>query len=283
MGKLNHFIRTIYKRLSFWDKLLLATFFLLGATFVVFFRREIRHVTTTFKVTDKDVLYAITNPQEEFANAFTVGDTERNEFGQVISEIMSVNAYRVNPGNQVVYLEIRLKTVYNFRKNQYSMKGKPVIFGQSFVFNFSNVSFQAIVTTPPGFKQVIGENKLLVKARLRDESREFSDTYGVPDYVAGAVKAGDTMKDSAGKVLAQVKDVQVKPARRTVVVSTGRSVVIEDLDLKDVFFTIELTVKEVAGKKYMLDFIPVLVNQRIPLNLENISLWPVITEVLNEQ
>jgi len=251
-------------------------------SFYLFFRREVIFITARFKVTDENILYAKTTPNNEFTTSFMVGDTERDELGRVVSEIIGVESYKTVPEQHVVYLDIKLKSVYNPRKKQYSVRGKNIIFGESFTFSFTKVRFKALVVDFPGFRdpQGIKFKKTIVKTQLRYDSRGFSDVYGVPNFVAAAVKKGDIVTDSKDNVLIKILDVSIQSAKRLVVSSSGQPFLVDDPYLKDVYYTIELATKEVDGKTYMFDYIPVLINTAVPINMNTVSIWPTITEII---
>jgi hypothetical protein len=258
----------------------LALTFVFGFYFL--FKRQQRSIMVRFKVTDEKVLYATTKPTNEYALGFVVGDVEKDELGRVRAEIVDVESYAYDPETMVVYLDVRLKAIYNPRKNIYSLKGKNLVFGESFTFSFSKVHFDGIVVDFPGFQE--GEEIKIgtktVRGQLRYAERAFSDIYGVPDYVAQAVRAGDTVKDRNGNELAKVLKVETLPAQRTVVTDLGRVIKTTDPVLQDVYYTFELRTKTVDGKTFVFDYVPLAVDQVINLNFDTISIWPTITEII---
>lgn len=270
------------RRVTILDWIFISFSIVLLLTFYLFFKREVVYITARFKVTDENILYAKTSPNNEFTTSFQVGDTERDELGRVASEIVSVESYKTNPEEHIVYLDIKLKAVYNPRTRQYSVRGKNILFGESLTFSLTKVHFKAVVVDFPGFRnaQAITLKKTIVKAQLRWDNRYYSDVYGVPDFVASAVKKGDTVKNSKGEVLVRILDVDIQPAKRLVVNNAGQSFLVEDPYLKDVYYTIELATKEIDGKTYMFDYRPVLINNVIPINMNTVSVWPNIIEIV---
>lgn len=282
--KLTQQFNSLLKKLSIVDWI----FFFLGLAILLgislFFRREVKFITIKFKVTDENVLYARNSPTNEYALGFITGDVERDELGRVISEITGVESYKTSPDQQVVYLDIKLKAVYNPRKQQYSLQGKSIIYGESFAFSFGKTRFKALVVDFPGFRTTnsIKSEKTIVKAQLRVENRQFSDVYGVPGYVAHAVSKGDTVTDTKGNVLLRILDVTTTPAKRLVMSNSGQPYMVDDPYLMDLYYSIELSTKNINGKIYMFDYLPVLINNAIPINLNTISIWPTITEITDQ-
>jgi len=247
----------------------------------LFFRRETRSITVRLKITDENVLYAQNYPRNEYAHSFLVGDTEKDELGRVTAQIVSIESYKLSQNIQVVYLDIQLKATYNPRKNIYTIRGKNIVFGESILFNFSKVRFRGLVTDSPVIQNDsrIKRKKVIVNTQLRYDNREFSDTYGVPEYLAYAVKKGDSIVNTKNDTLARVLEVNIVPAKRTTIDNFGAARIIEDPFLKDVYYTIELSSREINNTIYMFDFIPITIGQVMPLNFKNVDVWPTIIDI----
>lgn len=252
--------------------------------FYIFFKRDVIYIDARFKVTDESPLYMANNPNLEYALSFQEGDSEQTVLGSSDAQITSVQSFRKTPETEVIYLDVKLKTTYDSRKNIYYFRGRPVVFGETHTFNFSKVRFKGLVVDFPGFEESLNSkvSTTKVRAQLRHENREFSDVYGVPDYLASSVKAGDEMKDKKGAVLARVVDVKVEPAKRSVFSDSGQVTVIPDPLLKDVYYTLELKTMEIHGKKYINDYQSLFIGNVLFLNFEDVSVWPTITEIIKE-
>lgn len=272
---------SIFKKLGTFDILFIAISILLIAGIYFIFKREVVYITARFKVTDENVFNAFNSPRDEYALSFVVGDTEKNELGKTTTEIVGIESYKKSPDRMVVYLDIRLKTTYNPRKNVYTVSGKNIAFGELFTFNFSKVKVKALVVDFPGFSgyKNMKSGTTIVKAQLRYDNRQFSDVYGVPGYLAYALHPGDTVKDSKNNILAKILEIQVLPAKRTIVTGNGNSFQTNDPELKDVYYTIELATKIVRDKIYMFDYEPVEIGGGITLSTKTVTVWPTITEI----
>jgi hypothetical protein len=231
-------LKNLTKKISFFDILsgLLIVFVLF--VILIFFRREVKTIVVKVKVTDENPLYANTLPGNEFSYAFFPGDSENDELGRKISEIVSVDKYMLNPDRQVVYLNLKIKTTYNPRKKTYTYLGKTIAFGESYNFTFSKVRFTGLVVDFPGFQE--GSKKVkrtrIVNTQLRWDNREFSDTYGVPNYIADSIKEGLFVKNSSNEILAVIRDVKIAPAKRTIITNYNQPISVLDPELKDVFY-----------------------------------------------
>jgi hypothetical protein len=110
--------------------------------------------------------------------------------------------------------------------------------------------------------------------------RDFSDIYGIQDHLANKIKAGETITNSNGEEMVKILKVDIKPAKRTVISSSGTPYVVSDPLLKDVFLELEVNTKEVNNKEFMFFDLPFLVGSTVPINLKHISFWPTITEII---
>lgn len=260
------------KKLHSFDIAFVALAIGILAIFYFAFRRQTVFITIRAKMEIKN----------ELAIGYVVGDKEVDELGRTVAQIESVESYIISPNLVGVYLDIRLKTVFNPRTGVYSSKGKDILFGETITVAFTKSRFKGVIVDLPGLSETlhITNKKTTVKARTNYDSRQFSDIYGIPDYLADSLKAGDTVTDTRGNVLAKILDVTITPAKRTVVTSNGQPFVVDDPELKDVSYTIELESKEVYGNLYMFDFKPLLIGESIPFYARHTSLWPTITEII---
>lgn len=275
-------LKKLYTKITVFDWVFIGLALLAVLGFYLFFRRDVVTIAVTFKVANDNVFFPAEPPRDEYALGYMVGDSEKDELGRTEAQIVSIESYKTGPNGQVVYLTIKLKALYNPRTKQYSLKGKNIIFGEYFDFSFQKAHIRALVVDFPGFRDpsTIKKTKTIVKTQIRDSSRSFSDTYGIPDYVANAISVGDTVKDSKGNVLAKILDMQVLPAKRMVVSNTGQPFMVNDPYLKDVYCTIELSTQEIGGYVYMFDYLVVAVGNYIPFHTSYYSVWPTITQIV---
>jgi hypothetical protein len=272
------------KKLSWMDWIFVGCFFAIIAFFFFLTKREVVEILIRVKVTDDQILLAQPNPRVDYATTFEVGDAEQDNLGRKVVEIMNVDSYFTKPEQKVVYLDLKVKAIYNKNQNQYSMRGRPIIFGQPFSFRFSKVKFDGIVVGFPGDVLSRGEDSwTTVRAQLRWERNYFSDVEGVPPEIAASVKKGDKVFNSQGNVLAEVLNVEIKPAKRTVIASSGQALRVDDPLLKDVYYTLKIKTKKIDQNLYFLDYDPVSLWYVVPLNFPHVTIYPVVTEIITSQ
>ena len=282
MHKLKKLVHDIKKQLTLADYIILGVVIFTGILLFVFFRRVNTTITIRMKITDSDVQYMNVRPLDEYAANFIVGDKEMNELGQTTAEITRVDTYHTEPDKQVVYLTMRVNANYNPRNQQYSVKGIPIVVGQSLIFTLTHIRLQGIVVAFPLTSTIIGRPKtFVVKAQLRDtsDSRQYSDTYGVPDFVSQSVKPGDVITNSEGTILIKVLVVNIQPAKRTIVTQENTSLTIYDQELKDVFYTLEIHGFTNNNMLFTYDYLPIFVGQILPLTFPHTSIKPTVTEI----
>lgn len=282
---MNKYFKIIFhhaKKLALLDYVFIGIFLSVVLAFFVFFKRSTVYIPITLKITDDNVLLADSSPKIDYAQSFIIGDTERNELGQPTATITNIDSYYISPNKQIVFVTIKAKAVYNARKKQYVVKSRPVVYGASIPFIFKNVIFTGLVVNFPNFEtaQQVKRGATKVKAQLRYDSRDFSDISGVPNFIATSVKEGDLITNTNNEVMAKILSVEIYPAKRTVITSAGVAMNIQDPNLYDVFYTIDLTTKQINNKTYMFDYFPVLVGESIPLNFPTVSVYPTIIEIL---
>lgn len=250
--------------------------------FYLYFKREIVSIMIRVRVVEDSVAYGGTLANDQSATAFVVGDTEKDELGRTISEITRVDSYRMTPDQEAIYLDIKTQATYSPRKGTYTLRGEDISYGQILPFSFSKAQFRGVIVDVPGLQGAlhIKNGTSLVKAQYTQDLIDPSYGEGVPEFVATALKQGDLITNSRGEVLAKILDVTITPAKRTVETAVGQVLIVDDPELKDVYYTIQLSTKRVNGNTYMFDYIPVSIGEKIPLYTSKITVWPTITEIL---
>lgn len=271
-------IKKVLKKLTYFDIALIVLLTILFLGFFFFFYRKAEYANIRVKVTDQEVLYARTLPTTWYANQFVVGDVERDALGRVISEIVGIERFNVKSDKKVVYLDLRVRATYDTRTKLYSARGRPLIFGTPVRFNFSKVTFDGIVTEFPNSsaQKNLKTTNTKVTALLRGIEPEK-----VPDEpeILKAVKVGDKIYDSNGKVLAEVLDLKIRPAERVTQTTQGELLLRHDPLYKDALFTLNIRSKILDNEPFMFDNIPFKIGERLPLNFEDVSLFPVIIKI----
>lgn len=262
------------KQINFLDAVFVAIFLILALSFYLFFYRKPEYVDIRVRVTDKDILYASTNPQSWYANRLNVGDTELNELGGVISKITNKEVFNMSADSKVVYLDLNLKAVYDRRTKIYSAKGSSLTFGNSIKFNFANSTFNGLITeSPQTFKQPGPETGYKTLSLL------VRGPNAIEPEILQKIKKGDKITNSLGHVLVEVKDVYLKPGQRVTQDDRGNLHLKADPFYKDAFITVSMRYKKYNGEDFIYDLIPLKIGMYIPLNFSYTTVYPLITDI----
>lgn len=274
-------IKKVLRKLTYFDIALIVLLVILFFGFFFFFYRKAEYVNIRVKVTDQEVLYARTLPAVWYANQFVVGDVERDALGRVISEIVGIERFNVKSDKKAVYLSIRVRATYDTRAKLYSARGRPLIFGTPVRFNFSKVTFDGIVTEFPN-SEAQGNLEIIntkITALLRGIIPEK-----IPEepVILEALKVGDKIYDSNGNVLAEILDLEIGPAERVTVTDKGELLLRHDPFYKDALFTLSIRTKIFNNEAFMFDNLPLKIGEEVPLNFENVSLFPIIIDIFSQ-
>jgi hypothetical protein len=274
-------VQKLLRKISVFDFVLLCIGVFLFFGFFFFFYRKAEYVNIRVKVTDQDVLYAKTQPETWYANRFEVGDVERDTLGRVISEIVGVERFNVTSRLKAVYLDLKVRATYDTRTKLYSARGKPLIFGTPVRFNFSTITFDGIVTEFP--KSEYQKNLRVENMKVVVLQRWIRpDGVTVEPTTIQSIKKGDKIYNSSGEVLAEVLEVKIRQAERTVETDKGELLLRYDPIYKDGIYTLNIRARVFNDEPFVFDNIPVKLGEVLPLNFPDVSLFPVIVEIQSE-
>lgn len=257
-------LRRIRNKITFFDIGLGAIILLLALSGYFFFKRDVEYITIRVKVTDREILYANTQPADWYASRFEIGDAERDALGRTIAEIVNVESFSVGTNKKAVYVDLRIKAVYDKRAKTYSSRGKTVAFGTTMRFYLSKVTFDGIVTEFPHSESQ--RNYRVTTSTVTVVAR------GLEPAVAAGIKKGDKIQDSNGTLIADVLEVNVKPAERITTTVNGDLLLRFDPLYKDLLLTVAMRTKLFHGEAYVFDNVPLKVGVAIPLSFKHASL-----------
>jgi len=271
----------ILKSFTLIDYIGVTLIVLLGLSFFLFFMRKQAGVNIRVKVTDQDVLYAWNNPRSSYANRFVIGDIEMDGLGRINAKIIGLEKFNITGQQKVVYLDIFLKTTFDKRSGMYYAKGKPLVYGTSLRFNFKNVIFDGIVTElPEPYRQRFYEYRIyelnaLLKGINNNTQGILSLSFIEPEVIR-SIKKGDKVSDSNGKVLFEVTNVVIRPSLRITTNDNGDVLKVNDPVYIDGILTLNVRAKVIGTEAYILDDVPLKINEVFPLIFDNLSVYPLI-------
>lgn len=274
--------KPFFKKIQLFDCLFVSVFLLIVAAFFIFLFRKSDYLNVRLKITDKNILYAYSSPQSWFVYLFKKGMVGKDSLGRVNAEIIDVYYYDTSPSTKAVYLAIKLRTAYTSRSQEYRFKGTPVAIGEGLRINFGKILAEGLIVGIEGLENPYEQVDLKVKTRLMDNSPNFLETTGVELFVAEAIRIGDKIFDSSGKIMAEIIDKKVLPAQKNTFDDRGNVYQSLDPRKKDVFLTLKVKAKKINNEYYFFDDLRIKVNENLPLHFKNLSVYPVIIEIFND-
>lgn len=243
-----------------------------------FFNRDTVYIDIKVRITDQDVIYANTNPKMWYANRFNIGDTEYDELGKVISKITNVETFNTTADTKVVYLTINVRAVYDPRTKLYGAKGTNLTFGNNIRFNFPDVSFNGLITESPSTEfqnEYSLETKTITVIARGPNTREPE----IEPEMLEKIKINDKITNSSGTVLAQVKNISLRPGQRVTTDQFGNLHLRQDPFYKDAIITLDVLVKKNKDDEFVFDVYPLKLGTKLPLNFSYETVETVITGV----
>lgn len=267
----NQILKLHKGKLSWFDIALGSGIAIFTLIFFLFFYRRNEFVTIKIKVTNQDALRQESRLSNWswYANRFEVGDGESDAIGRKITEIVGIERFKVAPDKDAVYLDLRVKALYDSRNKLYSARGKTLVFGTPLRFYLSKVTFDGIVTEFPGSD--FQKNFKIGTAMISTLGRH------VEPAIVNSVKAGDSIYNSNGTLLAEIKDVEVTPAETVVTTNSGNVLLRYNPLFKDIKVSVKVRTKTIYGETFIFDDMPLKVGETLPLNFTHISIFPMIT------
>lgn len=277
---LGQFLKKWVSRLTLFDWISLILVAGLVVVVAAYFLRHWEWVQVEVKVAPSDFFWSEKKPPAWLANSLQLGDSELDGLGRKVAEITDLRIFEGPGERKITYLKLRLRVVKDSRKQQYLFKSKQLAIGSPVEFRFPRVFLNGLVTYIEGIPDTrIWEEKIM-EVRVTQWIEVFPETLGMFPWRVEAIKVGDQMKDTQGRVVAEILEKRVKPAEKIVVTSDGRVLLRQDPIKKDVTLVIKLQTVKQAGVNYFLDEFKVKVGTSILLALPEIDIWPEITRII---
>ncbi len=271
-----------YRGIKLFDIFILVGVFLIIVLAIFFFWRRRQWVTVTVKLSPENIFWEEARTPLWLAAQLKPGLVGYDNLGRKQIILKKVISWADGKRAQV-YLQLEFRAVYNSHSHLYRFSGQPLVIGGNLQANLAGIRIQGLIVGISGFSDWRQRQLLEVKARLSYTNNAFPNVAGVMPWVAESIHQGDKVYNWQGQVVAEVISKKVFPAKRVVTTSNGRVFLRPDPQRKEVLLYLRLVVHKVNGEYYYLDNIPVRVNTAIPLRLRKITLWPLVTKIINSQ
>lgn len=270
------------RRLTVLDWLVILVI-LAGLVFLaIFIFKEEKWVKVEVKIARPEWWWESNPPPYWLADQIKKGDEQYDSLGRKVVEVLDVETYEWSGGRKMTYLTLNLKVEVDRRKRRLKFNHRPLEIGKEIDLELGGIGTQGLVAYIEGMPDArVWENKI-VEVRLieRQYFEVFPETLGVMPWKAEAIKVGDQMKDTWGRVVAEILGKEVEPAEKIVVVSDGRILLRRDPIKKDVTLVVKLKTFRQEGVNYFLYDLKVKVGSSILLALPEIDIWPEVIKII---
>lgn len=270
-------------KLNLLDYVIIFISGLIVLSLIFVFSKKDRWITIEVKVKTNEYKSVYFNqistaPYNFAVNKLMVGDTEKNAAGTEIARVIDIKSW--GDFMPETWIVLKIKATYDKQRGIYRYKYQNVSIGQSIKLILNSTGVDGIITYIEGTKDNRVTEEKTIYAKLVDLNSKYLNTLGVEPWVAASVKTADKMYDSRNQVVAEIMDVKVNPAIRTVQTNTGTLYATTDPVLKDVILKLKIKTMKNNGVSYFLEDWPIKIDQAIPLFLDKINLYPRIIEIL---
>ena len=212
------------------------------------------------------------------ADKIQTGDVQYDNLGQKNFQVLSVKSWGFQAKD--VWVTASVKAQYKPSQKTYTYQYQPLEIGRPIEITINGTNVRGTITAIQGFSDTRKTYDVTVKARVMDSYSPYSaTTRGVDPWIADALEKGQVMKDTTGKIIAEILDKEVKPAEKTVITSDGRVLLSEDPLKKDVYLTVRLHVTKNNDTYLFLENVPVKIGFSFPLYMERLLVHPNITQI----
>lgn len=289
MKKLTIEIKKFIKKLKYIDFIILGFSLLFILIFAFLFFRKSSNITVTVKVGDED-FYSPYNPKwytpsttkTWLADLFYEGQKEKDGLGKIKAEVLDVFSYYKTQNEKNVLLKIRLNTVYEKASNTHNYKGVSILIGSKIKLNLDQIYVNGTIVEVENFPLKWKKQKIIVETQIIDNNPVYLGTSGTDIYLANAININQEVKDNKGNTIIKIVDKKVKPAQKIVTNANGQVLLKFDPVKKDVFLILEINALVINNQYFLFEDVPIKIGYEIPINLPEISVFPIVTKFVSE-
>jgi len=191
------FFVTIIHKLNLFDLLILtAIIVVLGFLMYNRLQRKSHWINVRISVENVDWWYQGTPPYYWYASNLKAGDISYDSFGKKVAEVIRVENYDFGGPHRNIYVDLKVKVVFDKKRQQYLYEFKPLVVGSITNFYFSAEQLRGLVIRLneeeiPYISKTITIQKKLVIPEMADK-----------------IKVGDKSSDTNHNVVAEIIDVE---------------------------------------------------------------------------
>jgi hypothetical protein len=228
-----------FPKLHLLDYIVISILIIIISMFLVLrITRKTVWIPVDIQIGSQDPLWN-SSPQQWYASSLKQGDCSYNTFGEKIAEVQSI--VNIDTGDKrAINVTVSLKSTYDSKTKLYSFDFQPLVVGGAFKTTFGTQDVSGVIV-------FVGDNK-----PYQEKIIETKLLYVYP-WVADALYKGLQVKDTSGRVVAEIKDITVQNSRRYELHDMqDRTIVLsgEDPERKDVSLRLMIQTKKTNGIYY---------------------------------
>lgn len=273
------------QKLGWIDLLGVGLFLAILSIAFFFFLRRADYAYLTLRVSQSDTFdpnYSI--PPIWYIEKITPGLKETDGLGREAVVVQRVRRFKSTDMNQNLFVDLKVKSVYNARTGQYSYNGSPLLIGSFQTFKLRGFQLYGTIVGLSGNEIPEEEQSFIVKGFLDPQQHDSQATVantvvdGVRNYLVNTIQPGATVVDSDGQVTAEILERRIFDGRRWFVAGNN-FISVPDPERKRVELTVRVKAFKINDAYYYKRESPLLVNSALYLGFPQSNLTLTITEV----
>lgn len=231
--KINKILKEI-KRIKIFDWIIILALITSAVFSIFYFKREKIPVFIDVTYAPQEILVTPHPPYFWELMNINQGDIIYNSTGEQIATVENVETYDWGSNRNQVLITLKVYAVYHNASKTYTVNGSPLAVGANLPFMLQDVDFEGIIMNvyekkSDRYKNYSQRESATVEVMYRD----------IEPWLAKEI-INIEQKDSNGRVLIAVKDVQVTPADWLTITDRGETIWAKHPWRKDVVVTFEI-------------------------------------------
>lgn len=211
------------------------------------------------------------SPPYWLADQIKRGAVERDPQGSVLVEVIEARKFE-EANRKLLWMKVKLRVTPDNKSNQ-------------FRFRRENLQVGSVIYIAPNNVKVVC-NVLRIEG-MEDSRQEATkvvtiSAFAVSPWYADNIKVGDVMRDSDGKILAEVIEKKVSYSEITTVDDRGDTHVRKDMLRRDVDMKIRMQVTRAEGIDYFSYFLPLKKNFYLAVPFETMNVEGTVIDFYDE-
>ncbi|MBI5019573.1 hypothetical protein HZB58_04865 [Candidatus Gottesmanbacteria bacterium] len=230
------------------------------------------------RVIDRDIQYIDEGmPLSRLAALYKTGMQSKDGLGRVTAEIVAIEGFdrKYNTDTftekEDVYVVMKLRASYSQRSGGYTYQGMTIAAGEWLNVNFGTLTVHGFIlaVSPEPIKD---SRQPVVIDVLYQAPAEANGQ--IDQYLADAIKIGDSVPDAAGNIIAEVVEKRVEPAKVLTVDQRGSVHTMLHTVKKDIYLTLRVLAEKRNGEYHYQDSVAIKTGGTFPLFFPKLILYP---------